>query len=65
MNYNIKSSRRRNHDGVTKVIDGAKGHHTCSHWIPGSSGYSNELVIMNPPVVKSEKSKPVILTGDE
>ena len=26
---------------------------------------SNELVIMNPPVVKSEKSKPVILTGDE
>ena len=26
---------------------------------------STELVIMNPPVVKSEKSKPVILTGDE
>ena len=26
---------------------------------------SNELVIMNPPVVKSEKPKPVILTGDE
>lgn len=26
---------------------------------------SNELVIMNPPVVKSAKPKPVILTGDE
>ena len=26
---------------------------------------SNELVIMNPPIVKSEKPRPVILTGDE